>query len=224
MKKNNEIVKKTSLIEKVKKSVFIWVALASCVVAASIMILIVLFRIGMFNAKVSGELNKTKDQLNENKMAVKELKSTLKQLNTDKNLGSIKSSEEAEPIQTILDALPTEDNRLALGSSVQEKFLAGIDGIKVESINLSDSDTSSDSAASTNGEFGMQNVSLSLSGDPDKIQDLLKRFERSIRAVDIISIGATASETGQLNVQINASLPYLSPIDVQLKTKKITDE
>lgn len=219
------IVKKVTLIEKVRKSVFVWVALSSCVISACIMGIIFLGQIGIFNSKVIKDLANSEKQAKSNVNAISDLEGGFKSLNTNKDLASVKSSDSAQPLQTILDALPTEANSLALGSSIEQKLISGIRGLKIDSLDFTSINQSdpSQNAGLANSDSGVQyqTFAISASGEPDSIKSMLRNFERSIRAIDIKSIAATGSDNGNLTVNVEAEVPYLPPAVVELKTKKI---
>lgn len=216
MKKDVEgVVRKRSLIAKTRKTVFLWVMGASSAIGATVVIAIMLVQSIIFNAEVIAEKNATLKTLEANIAAVPELEANVRLLNTNKELQAVKLSENARPLQAILDALPADDNRLALGASLQQKILTDIPGLTVDALSVDASEseglTSSPTAGVSDSEVGglMQLAfTATLSGDAESLKRGLQRAEQSIRAIDITSINATG--TGNtVSLQLTGVAYYL---------------
>lgn len=185
---------------------FLWIAIASALVGFAVVASIFLTQKLIFNEKVLLEKNKTVSTLNANNKVVSELQSQVRALDADANLAKVKAAEGDQSIQVILDALPADANSLALGASLQNKLLAGIDGLVLESLqvdpvlgieSLSDSDVESGSASATAGENEIT-FRFSVSGNQAALLQALTNLERSIRTIDITNLKIENQGTGQV--------------------------
>lgn len=219
MKKGAEgIIRKRSLITKTRKTVFLWVMGASSVVGAAVVVAFMLVQAIFFNAGVISDKNATLKTLESNIEVVPELEANIRQLNTNKELKEVSLSEDARPLQSILDALPADDNRLALGASLQNKIFTDIPGLTVDALSVDASAGESDVyAESSDGESGVQELmfTATLSGDAEALKRGLQRAERSIRALNLKSINATGTG-GSVSLQITGSVYYLPEQDLNL--------
>lgn len=224
MKKlNGGIIRKQTLIDKTSKAVFTWVVAASSLIGASVVLMVLLVQMLIFNERVLHEKGKTVAQLRRNITAAKELKGSVGVLNTNPELKAVRVSDEAPPLQAVLDALPADANDLALGASLQQKLLADVPGISVESVSLS---AGSSASGLTPGGLQptsdmSQQFSFTVSGSPEALRAVLERLERSIRAVDIQSISASSRESGVVTLQVSGAMSYLPPAKVELKEKVV---
>lgn len=219
--KNIEIVKKQSLIDQTRKSVMLWVAGASAVIGAAVVISFLLFQTLLFNSKVIKAQAATAQRITSNINAIDELKGNVRVVGGDEKLKlpNIKSSSDARPLQAVLDALPADDNRLALGASLQQKILHDIPGLQVDSLSVDQSGAMSTTGAAV-GSDGELGFSVSMSGSPEALKQALSNMERSIRAINIITISATSSGN-TVNMQLNGTASYQKPISLDLTERKI---
>ena len=218
-KTNDIIVRKQTLIDQTRRTVFMWVAGVSCLIGASVVILIMLVQALIFNEKVLAEKGKTVKQLQSNIVAAKELKGSINVLNTNEELKSVRTSEDVPPLQSVLDALPADSNDLALGASLQQKLLKNVPGVKIESVSFSNDNVTGGSTDSSGGASS-QPFTLSISGTPEDLRTALERLERSIRAVDIRAMSGSSYEN-KVTLQISGSMSYLPPVKVEVKEKKV---
>ena len=218
MAKNVEdvIVRKQSLIDKARRTVFVWVIGASCLIGACVVLLVLLFQLLMFNEKVLHEKGKTVSQLKSNIAAAKELKGSINVLNTNEELKSVRTSEDVPPIQSVLDALPADSNDLALGASLQQKLLKDVSGVRIESVSFSNDAITGGSDSSSNEQV----FNLIISGKPESLRTALERMERSIRAVDVKNMSGSSYDD-RITLQISGSMKYLPPIEIQMTEKKV---
>ena len=217
-KTNDIIVRKQTLIDQTRRTVFMWVAGVSCLIGASVVILIMLVQALIFNEKVLAEKGKTVKQLQSNIVAAKELKGSINVLNTNEELKSVRTSEDVPPLQSVLDALPADSNDLALGASLQQKLLKNVPGVKIESVSFSNDNVTGGSTDSSGGASS-QPFTLSISGTPEDLRTALERLERSIRAVDIRAMSGSSYEN-KVTLQISGSMSYLPPVKVERKKGK----
>lgn len=220
MKKDVEgIVRKRSLIAKTRKAVFLWVMGASSVIGAAIVVAVMLVQTIVFNAEILSEKNETLATIESNIRAVPELEASVVQLNTNAELREVRLNDNARPLQAILDALPADENSLALGASLQQRIFTDIPGLSVDAMSI---DTASEGVAATGdsatagGGVLPLSFSATLSGDAESLKRGLQRAERSIRALDITSISATG--TGNtVSLQLTGVAYYLPEQDLSLK-------
>lgn len=222
MKDPQGIVRKQSLIDKTRKTVFLWVIGASCMIGAAIVLMILLVQTLLFNEKVLSEKSKTNTQLESSIIAAKELKGSIDVLNGDPQLKRVRTSENVPPTQSVLDALPADANQLAMGASLQKKLLNDIPDMRVEAISLGDNGSSAfaeQETSESSTEAQSQPFTLTLSGSPEALRTALERLERSIRAVDVQTLAVSSAEE-RLTIQVVGSMSYLPPMQIE-KTEKM---
>lgn len=223
MKKDVEgVIRKRNLISKTRKTVMFWVAGASCVLGAALVVSFMLVQTIMFNNKVIGMKKQTAKTLQANIDIVPKLKANIRQLNTDEQLAAVGVTPDARPIQSILDALPADENRLALGASLQQKLFAGIPGLSVDSLSVDPSVDASQVQATDELSGGVKELAFSaaISGDSDALKLALQRLEKSIRAINVKSINATSSNNA-VSLQITGSAYYLPAPSLELTKKEV---
>lgn len=214
---------KQRAIDKSKRTMFIWIAAMSAVIGICVVVAIFLVQLILYKGKVVNQVQETASTLHQNNNAASELVNSVVALNANTALGETKAYDDEEPLAVVLDALPADYNSLALGASLQQKLLDGIDGLSVESI-IVDNGASSDSATgddsittdSTTVPVTIQATATNVAA----IQEMLQRFERSIRVIDVDSFTLEATETGY-NVTISAHAYYQPEKSVQLTEKTI---
>ncbi len=220
MKKGAEgIIRKRSLIAKTRKTVFLWVMGASSVVGAAIVVSFMLAQAIFFNASVISEKNDTLRTLESNIAVVPELEANIRLLNTNRELREVSLSDESRPLQSILDALPADDNRLALGASLQKKIFADVPGLTVDALSVDASAGEGEVFAESSGsDGGVQELAFTatISGDAEALKRGLQRAERSIRALNVKSINATGTG-GSVSLQLTGSAYYLPEQDLNLR-------
>ncbi|MEO7904664.1 MAG: hypothetical protein ABIR91_02625, partial [Candidatus Saccharimonadales bacterium] len=137
--------------------------------------------------------------LADNVESIKALKDQVRVLNTNQALKDSMAPGEDQPIRVVLDALPSYANSSGLGASLQEKFL-NAPGISVESLtvdpivgieaqsieNVEDAAVAApvEGASEINFRFVVNVASSNITA----LQELLQRFERSIRTIDIVQL------------------------------------
>lgn len=224
MKKEPQIIKKQSLIDKTRKSVILIVAGASIVVGALVVVCGILIQHLMFNTKVIAEQNNTIEIIEANTAQINELEADLRVLNTNEQLMEARSSSDAEALQTVLDALPADPNRLALGASLEQRIFHGLPGLTVQSLSVDSSAGSSGASLQSAGGgdgLGALLFSASISGTPDTLQLSLERLQQSIRAMNVTRINGTAAGNS-VTFNITGETYYLQPVDLSLGSKEVS--
>ena len=229
MQPKGPAIRKRSQIARANRMMFLWVAGVSIVFGVSLVGVIFLTQMLFFNERVLFEKNKTVSTLEKNNSNVTLLNDNVRVLNTNQALIDSKSNSDDQAIQVILDALPSEANSLALGASLQNKLLFGIEGLTlnslqvdqvagIESLNMNESivDASSGSSNSQN----VITFRFSVNGNETALKKALLNLESSIRTIDIISLKIESQgATRMLTVQARA---YYEPArTVQLRDKTV---
>ena len=203
MKPNDTALRKRTQISNANRTMFIWIAASSALVGFAIVVAIFLGQKLIFNEKVLIEKNKTVSTLTQNNKVIDALQSEVRVLDTNEDLAKAKANESDKAIQVILDALPSDANSLAFGASLQNKLLAGINGLTIQSLqvdpvvgieSLSEGAVQSGSAAAGDNEITFRFV---VTGDQAALLQALTNLERSIRTIDITSLQIENQGSGQ---------------------------
>lgn len=221
-------LRKRQQIAKANRTMFLWVAGVSVIVGFAAVGSIFLMQKLAFNQKVINEKNNTVSVLTKNNAAVAELEENIRLLDTNEGLNSVKANPEDKALQVILEALPADANSLALGSSLQQKLIAGIDGLTLESLNVipvagvevSDDSDVQDASTTTDETQNQITFNLAVSGDANALKALLERFERSIRAIDITNL-VLEQANGKLTMTIDGRAYYEPARTIELKDKVV---
>jgi len=206
------------------RTMFIWVAGMSAVVGICVVVAIFLVQQIMFKVKVVGAMTETVNTLNYNNKVAKDLTSNVVVLQANSALNSVKANGDENALQVPLDALPAERNSLALGASLQQVLLSGVDGLSIDSLSVdtvdpnANTDTTDSSATSDNMISLQMQIS---SSNVNTIKDTLTRLENSIRVIDIDSFILERSDT-TYQATIIAHAYYQPGIKLQLQSKSIT--
>jgi hypothetical protein len=137
-------------------------------------------------------------------------------LETNAALNSIKARPEDKALQVILDALPADNNALALGSSLQKNLLV-LPGVTIESLAIQSVGGSDDTETSDTTIPFTMTVSAT---DANTLKDMLARLERSIRVIDIDTLTLERTE-GKYTMTVSAHAYYEPAVTVQLKDEVV---
>jgi hypothetical protein len=218
MNPNDAAFRKRTQISKANRTMFIWIAAASAIVSFALVTSVFLGQKLVFNEKVLAEKGKTISTLNADNKAVPDLEANVRVLDTNTALAAAKANASDQTIQVILDALPSDANSLALGASLQNKLLAGIPGLSIQTLQVdpvvgieSLTDTSgvpTGVAATGNNEI---TFSFSVTGDQTALKTALTNLENSIRTINITNLQIQNQGANQvMTVQGNA---YYQPAE-----------
>jgi hypothetical protein len=197
MKPNDTALRKRTQITHANRTMFIWVAIASALVGFAIVIAIFLGQKLFFNEKIITEKNRTVSTLSGNNKVVDALKTEVRVLDTNTDLASAKAQDPDQAIRVILDALPSDANSLALGASLQDKLLAGIAGLTIQSLqvdpvvgleSLTDAAVQSALPAESSGSENQITFRFAVQGSSDALKQALTNLERSIRTIDVTNL------------------------------------
>lgn len=224
-------IRKRQQIANANKMMFIWVAVVSAIVGVAIVASLFLLQKAWFNEKILLEKANTAGTLTKNNEVIDDLKDQIRVLNTNEALKSAMVQGDSQPVQVVLDALPSDANSSALGASLQEKFLNG-SGLTLELLNVDpvagvESNTSSNVQDASNSSVSGENkifFRFTVSTGVDNasaLKELLQKLERSIRAIDITSLTIeTQGNRLVLAVQGHAYYELAKTVDLKDKTVK----
>lgn len=222
----NPAIRKRTQIAKANRTMFLWVAIVSVVFGFALVGAIFLTQMLIFNEKVLQEKNNTIKTLSIDNENISKLEDQIRVLDTNSALESIKAESDDQTIQVVLDALPSEANSLALGASLQNKLLANIGGLTLNSLqvtpvvgveSLSTDDTTTDgSSSASDNEI---TFSFSVSGDQTALKQALINLEKSIRTIDVVSLEIESQ--GSTQVMTVSARAFYEPARIVELTNKV---
>lgn len=232
------IVRKRQQIAAANRTMFICVAIASAVVGVAVVAAIFLAQKAWFNERVLLEKSNTSSTLQKNIQTISALKDQVRVMNTNQALQQSMAPGETQPIQVVLDALPSDANSSALGASLQQKLINDpniqIDAMQVDPVagiesdpNISGSGSSNSSSSSSGNTSSTSkntiHFTMTVSTDNshvDALRSMLQRFEHSIRAINIAQLTIQA-QTNRVSMTIDADAFYQPAATVQLNSKVV---
>lgn len=227
-------VKKREQIAGTRKQVFIWVALASAVVVVCLVVGLNIVQRINYQGKVNGELSKADQALKSSVNSIDGLIDNVDALraNEQLNLKNLKS-DDSTVFQVVIDALPTEDDSVALSSSIQARILAGtgvtIDQLSIESTGSTTSASSSSDDESTSSSSSAMPTAqpitfrLSVVGNYDSVTKFLQSIENTIRPIKIDTLEIEGSDD-RLTATITATTYYSPNVDYTVGSKEVPYE
>lgn len=224
-------LRKRQQIANANRMMLIWVAGISALVGIALVASLFLVQKAWFNEKVLAEKGKTAQTLIDNNKIVNDLKDEVRVLNTNEALKSSMADGEDQPVQVVLDALPSDANSSAFGSSLQEKFLSDpaltIDSLVVDPVSgvESQSDENVQDASSSEAGDGENQINFRFAVSADvnnatALKDLLLKLERSIRAIDITTM-SVETQGNRLVLTVEGHAFYEPAKTVELKDKTV---
>ena len=247
-------IKKRQQITNTRKQVFTWVALAAALVVICLVVGWNLMQRINYQNKVNRDVGKTAQTMHDNVEAADKLIKNVNALkaNAALSLPNLKA-DDSTVFQVVIDALPTEDDSVALSSSLQNKILSK-SGVTIEQINVdtTESDSSSGSSSSSSSSSGSSSSSsssssgssksgvskaddvqfpvakpitfrVSLVGSFDSVKSALQDIESTIRPITITKLTIDGSDD-KLNATIEAQTYYSSKVNFKLGKKEIQYE
>lgn len=229
MQPNDAAIRKRTQIAKANRTMFLWVAGVSVVFGFALVGSIFLAQKTLYNERVLAEKNKTISILEANNSNIPELEAQVRVLDSNEALSTVKSNATDQALQVILDALPSEANSLALGASLQNKLLSGIAGLSIDSLQVDPVVGVETTVAETTvnalqtdalADQSQITFKFSVSGSEAALKEVLTRLERSIRAIDVMSL--TIETQGTTRVMTIGGRAFYEPArTVQLKDKVV---
>lgn len=216
-------LKKREQIKNANQAMFLWVVVASVVVAICLVLGQFMVRQMLYNNEVIAAKNKAYDTLVDNKEAFEGLKNEVNKLTSSNTLTALRVDEKDTALQVVIDALPTSDDRAALATSLQQVVLAQ-SGVTIESINVIDAGLASvtldDEESAGDAEVGEIPFTVVLLGDYNRISQALKDMERTIRPISLESVEIEGGGT-QLRATVNATTYFLPAKTIEYKMEKL---
>lgn len=233
MKPNDAAIRKRTQIAKANRTMFIWIAVASALVGTAVVVSYFLIQNLTYNEKVLLKKTETDRVVTENNKAVPKLSDAIRVLDTSQALAITKANSTDQAIQVILDALPADANSLALGSSLQNKLLVGIDGLTtleslqvdpVQGVEATDASTStidaSENAAAQSLGVSTITFQFAVKGSQAALQKVLENLQRSIRTINVTSV--RIENEGSVNrMTVLGQAFYLPATTLKLEQKAV---
>ena len=226
MSANNKdvAVRKRQQIDSSRKTMFVFVAGAAFLAGIALVISIFLIQQIVFHSKVIIEKQSTISRLDKNLESVGELKKNVRVLETNSALNSVKANSENSALQTVLDALPDNPNADAFGASIKNKFVDTVEGLTLDNLSVTSPNSRGEESEDNNSELADSpntlHFSLEVSGSADKLRELLTKFERSIRVIELKSFEIHTSED-KLSLTIQGVAYYEPAQNVHLEKKVV---
>lgn len=224
-------IRKRQQIANANRMMFMWVAVVSAIVGVAAVGSAFLLQKAWFNEKILAEKATTAGILTKNNEVIDDLKDQIRVLNTNDALKSSMIAADGQPVQVVLDALPSDANSSALGSSLQEKFLNG-GGLTIESLSVDPvpgiesqaaqnvQDASNTGTTSNENKIFFRFSVSAPSNNPTALKELLQKLERSIRAIDITSL-TIETQGARLILTVEGHAYYEPAKTVELKDKTV---
>lgn len=218
MANNNDVaMRKRQQIDSSKRTMFIAVAIAAFASGIALVVAFFLAQQIWFHGTVIAEKQSTLNTINKNLAVIDDLEGNVRALSANEALNSAKVSDESSALQVILDALPAEANSDALGASLQVRFAGTVEGLTIESLSV---DTTTGDTASSDSGGSSIGFRMSVSGTADGLKELLMKFERSIRVIELTSVEVQAGGQG-LTMDVIGQAYYEPAQTVELETKVV---
>jgi hypothetical protein len=223
MAENDVALRKRAQIAKANQVMLIWVMIVSVVIGFSAVASVFLVNKLVYNQKVINEKNKTVSTLDKNLKSIDGLKDQIRALNSNAALQSVKAGQDDDAVQVVLDALPSSPNSLALGASLQNRILSGINGLTIEQLQVDTVNADGSSSSSSASGSTQQNsipFRMTVVGDVSALKEVLTRLERSIRTIDVTGLTIESRGNNQALI-ITAQAFYQPETTIQLKDKEV---
>lgn len=211
-------IRKRQQIDSSKKTMFIFVASAAFLAGIALVVSIFLIQQIVFHSKIIIEKQSTISRLDKNLKTIDELKKNIRVLDTNTALNSIKSSDESNALQTILDAIPDNPNADAFGASLKNKFIDTTTGVTIQSLSVSQAGSGGESSGSA--PANTVSFTMEVSGPADRLKELLTKFESSIRVIDLKALEIQRNED-RLSLVVRGVAYYEPAQTVQLENKVV---
>lgn len=209
-------------IARSNKAMFLWIAGISAIVGVCLVLSIFLINQLAFHGKVVARQVDTLSTISKNKTTLVDLRNNLRAKDANTRLNALKATSDEKGLQVILDALPSSENSLALGASLQEKIAGQIPGLAVESLTLgAEVATLAESTGSTVQDVSQVPFAMNIvASDSASLQSFLQRLESSIRTVDIDQFSLEKNST-EFRLSLLGHAYYKPAKALQLNTETV---
>lgn len=229
MQSKDQALRKRTQITNANRTMFVWVAVVSVILGIALVGSIFLVQKILFNERVLAQKDKTVSVLKANNANVSELEAQVRVLDSNQALTDAKAKPTDQAVQVILDALPSEANSLALGASLQNKLLAGIPGLSINSLQVNPvvgvetlSSVTTAAPVSSSSTLGSSEITFrfAVSGSEAALKTVLQHLELSIRAIDVTSLTIESQGSNRV-LTVQARAFYEPTRVVELKDKVV---
>lgn len=237
MKPNDAAIRKRTQITKANRTMFIWIAVASALVGTAVVVSYFLIQNLVYNEKILLAKMTTDNTVAENIKVVSKLADDIRVLDTNQALASVKANPNDQAIQVILDALPSDTSSLALGSSLQNKLLVGINGLtSIESLQVTPvqgvESTTAETTIDASDEEGTTTTSpvpggasaitfqFVVTGTQPALQKVLENLQKSVRTINVNSVRIESEGTTN-RMTVLGQAYYLPPASLNLEQKAV---
>lgn len=214
MQPNEIAVRKRMQITKTNRMMFLWIAVSSALIGVAIVVSFFLIQRLVYNEAVLAKKQETVSTLDSNIQSVDVLKQEIRKLDVNAALLTSRANDSDQAVQVILDALPSEANSLALGASLQNKLLAGIDGLTIQTLQVDPvmgvEVVSEGEVSGVTGSDGSYQITFSFTviGSQPVLKQVLENLERSIRTIEVTSLRITGQSSSLQEMSIQGRAFY----------------
>lgn len=227
---------KRQQVAKANKMIFIWVAAASIVLVACLIVSSFLVRQLFFNNKIIKAKSETNKTVMQNIESGKALKEEVDKLLADENLASVKANAADNNLKVIFDALPTTGDSTTLTNSLYTHVFttAGVttegitvgDQVLVQSLALSAAPGAAAQGAVPGGADGAPQpqavpIQAVITGDKKTTLQAFKNLERVIRPTTITQFTLEVGTDNRLKTSLIGESYYLKSDAAKIGTKEV---
>lgn len=215
-------IKKRQQIASANKMIFVWVIVASVAISFCGVTMQFLVRQAIFNQKLISAKLDTQSTLSKNIQNVSKLKDNVNALLANSNLEKVKANPSDTNLKVVLDALPTTDDKSALGASLQQVILPKASVTTTDITTISpDSDPSGDPLSTgTTSNGNTSSFTFTSTGDYNSVKTMLGALERTIRPMNVTGLTLQSSDGG-VRATVDGMTYYSPEQTVQLGKKTI---
>ena len=215
-------LKKRQQIQSANKTVFLWVTIASALVVIALVLAQFLIKESLYRNKVIGKMMGTNSTLQKNVESYTLLKGEVNKLLLNPELSRLRVEQDDVALQTIIDAMPTSLDRVALATSLQQSVLSR-SGVTVESLstNANNGGVEVEGTVAEGVEGAIEiPFTLRVSGSYDQMKKLFEDINNSIRPISVKQIQMTGIGD-KMQADISAITYYAEPKTTALKDEEV---
>ena len=222
-KKTLTIVSRRSVLEASSRAMFLWVAGASILLVTVAVVMVYVFKQLQFNETVIKHETTAVKMLKENASNYNELKKNIDNLAANNALASVRSSQSADNLQSITDALAATSDASTFAASLQN-IIAPRSGVSLESVNIPSAEDLDQSGPSDTMSVKPTELEYQIDalGSYQSITAFLDNLELTIRPVSVSMIQLTGTDN-MLRARISL-VTYYQPIKDFNITQKETSQ
>lgn len=221
-KKTLTIVSRRSVLEASSRAMFLWVAGASILLVTVAVVMVYVFKQLQFNETVIKHETTAVKMLKENASNYNELKKNIDNLAANNALASVRSSQSADNLQSITDALAATSDASTFAASLQN-IIAPRSGVSLESVNIPSAEDLDQSGPSDTMSVKPTELEYQIDalGSYQSITAFLDNLELTIRPASVSMIQLTGTDN-MLRARISL-VTYYQPIkDFNITQKEIS--